>query len=617
MTSQWEGATVVEAHGDEPPAVDSWEPVTVPGRPTTFAGDDAVAYRLRFGDPRSASDQRVLLDFRGVYGRARIWLNGELLGEHDTYFQPAQFEFDPEPENELVVECHRPTDGFGGVYETDMVPDSLAVPGIWWGAHLRLRPPAFVTDLMINPRLTDEGAVIDTAVCVDAAEPVDEPVTLSLRPEGFRGGGAMERVHVDAAAGERVTVTRTLALRDPAYWWPRGYGDQHRYTVRAKFRDHERSRTTGVCPVRYDGGLWANGERVQARGVNVMPSDSPIADLERAAAANCNFVRVHAHVLPQSFYDAADEAGILVWQDLPLTGPQAVDPGRGQGLARTLSAEYDHHPSVALFGVHDDPVDPFPERLGSGRLARLRFRRRVSGTTFDRSTADTIASAFPEGATVFPVCGPPGSSPDAAHLYPGWNYGDADTVEWLLSTYPEFGTVVTEFGAGSLTERGENPVGLDRETHDAVVGGDGAGASQAAQSRTIKRVAEALRRSGTDILAAFCLRDVDAGGGMGIVSVDGTEKPAYDALADSFQPVVALLDGEPTGSVGVTVVNDSPAQVDGTFSWTAGDAGESIPVVVAPSAREPVGTVSIPAGADRLELVVEAGGTRYVNEYSL
>ncbi|WP_439025697.1 hypothetical protein [Haloarchaeobius sp. DT45] len=617
MTSQWEGGTGVEVHEDQPPTVDSWQPVTVPGRPTTFTGEDTVAYRLRFGDPRSARDQRTLFDFRGVYGRARFWLNGNLLGEHDTYFEPARFEFEPAPENELVVECHRPADGFGGVYESDLVPESVAVPGIWWGAHLRLRPPAFVTDLKVSPRLTDDGAVIDTAVCVDAAEPVDEPVTLTLRPEGFRGGGAMERVHVDADADERLTVTRTLELRDPSYWWPRGYGDQHRYTVRAKFRDHERSRTTGVCPVRYEGGLWANGERVQARGVNLLPSSSPVADIERAAAAGCNFLRAHAHVLPQSFYDAADEAGILVWQDLPLTGPGAVDTTRGQTLARTLVAEYDHHPSVALFGVHDDPVDPFPERLGSGRLARLKFRRRVSGTSFDRTTADTIASAFPDDATVFPVCGPPGTSPDAAHLYPGWDYGDPDTVEWLLSTYPEFGRVVTEFGAGSLTERGAFPVGLDRERHDAVVGDDGAGASQTAQARIVKRVAEALRLNGVDVLAAFCLRDVDAGGGMGLLGVDGTEKPAYAALADSFQPFVALLEGAPTGSVEVTVVNDSPARLDGTFSWAAGDAGESVPVVVPPSASEPVGTVSVPADADSLELVVDAGDRRSVNEYSL
>ncbi|WP_267642659.1 hydrolase [Haloarchaeobius amylolyticus] len=617
MPSQWEGGTVVTARDTEPPVVDEWAPVSVPGRPARFAGEDAVAYRLQFSDPRAARDQRTLLDFRGVYGRARFWLDGELLGEHDTYFDPARFEFEPGPENELIVECHRPTDGFGGVYETDMVPGELAVPGVWWGAHLRLRPPAFVTDLVVNPRLTDDGAVIDTAVCVDAAEPVDESVTLTLRPEGFRGGGTMERVQVDADAGERVTVTRTLELHDPSYWWPQGYGDQHRYTVRAKFRDHERTRTTGICPVRYEGGLWANGQRVQARGVNLLPSDSPRADLAAAAEAGFNLVRVHAHVLPQWFYDAADEAGLLVWQDLPLTGPAAVDPARGQALARTLTGEYDHHPSVAMFGVHDDPVESFPERLGTGRLARLRFRRRVSGTTFDRATADAIASAFPDDATVFPVCGPPGCSPDAAHLYPGWDYGDADTVDWLLAKYPEFGRVVTEFGAGSLTERGARPVGLDRERHDAVVGDDGAGASQATQARIVKRVAEALRIDGADVLAAFCLRDVASGGGMGVVAHDGTPKPAYDALADSFQPVVALCDGTPPGSVDVTVVNDTPDQLDGTFSWTAGEAGESVPVVVAPGAREPVGTVSVPADADTLELVVDGEGRRTVNRYSL
>ncbi|WP_435360840.1 hypothetical protein [Haloarchaeobius sp. DFWS5] len=620
MVSQWQGGVVAGGGADGPPSVESWEPVTVPGRAEQFADADAVAYRLRFGDPRSSPGQRALFDFRGVYGDARFWLNDELLGEHETYFDQALFEFEPASENELVVECRRPSDGFGGVYETDHVPAELAVPGIWWGAHLRLRPASYLVDLTVNPRVTDDGAVIDVAVSIDAGETLDESVTLSLRPQGFRGGGAMERARVEAAAGERITVTQTLDLRDPALWWPRGFGDQHRYTVRAKFRDHERTVTTGVCPVQYAGGLWANGERVRTRGVNLLPSEEPLADLKRAIEADCNLVRVHAHVLPQSFYDAADEAGVLVWQDLPLTGSETVDTGRGARLARTLTGQYDHHPSMALYGVHDDPLDPFPDQLGTGRLDRLRFKRRVSGTEVDRSGADDIAAAFPVDANVFPVCGAPGTDPDAAHLYPGWSYGDADAIDWLLETFPEFGRVVTEFGAGSLADPAAKPDGLDLRRHEAAVDSTDPAVSQARQARTIKRVAEALRLHGSDVAAAFCLRDLAPGGGMGLLEQDGTAKPAYRALADSFQPVAALAEGPVSGTVDVTVVNDTPQQVDGTFSWQvdgAGTAGESIPVVVAPGDGEPVGTVSIPDTADELSLVVESAYGLSENIYHL
>ncbi len=619
--------------GGGPPAVRSWEPVSVPGRPARFAGADAVAYRLQFADPRSTPAQRALLEFQGLYGHARVWLNGELLGSHRAYFEPARFEFEPAAENELVVECHRPADGFGGVYETDHVRDALAVPGIWWGVHLRLRPPAFLRDLVVNPRLTEDGGAIDVAVSVDAAEPVAEPVTLSLRPEGFRGGGAMEREQVEAGPGDRITVTRTLTLREPSLWWPRNHGDQHRYVVRAKFRDHEITTTTALRTVDYSadgdadgGGLRVNGKRVRARGVNLLPSDEPLADFDRVDEAGFTLARLHAHVAPPELYEAADEAGVLVWQDCPLSGSVRVDPERGRAVARTLASTVDHHPSVALFGVHDDPETPFDARMGGGRMDRLRFRRRVGGGTDARETAEHIAGALPADRPVFPVCGQPGIGPDAAHLYPGWTFGGPDAVDWLCATVPELARVVTEFGAGSLTESGAEPTGLDRDIHDTVVGSADPAVSQATQARTLKRVAETLRLQGADVLAGFCLRDADAGGGMGVLDVDGEAKPAYDALATSLRPVVPVLREVPTpGSrVEARLLNDAPAQVEGTVRWSfdgpqGGDSGAGDAVSVAAPAFDSVaaGEVAVPADATAIELALETGTTAVVNRYRL
>jgi beta-mannosidase len=629
MTSQWEGGRILaDTVGGGPPAVQSWEPVSVPGRPERFVGADAVAYRLQFADPRSTPAQRALIEFQGLYGHTRVWLNGELLGTHREYFAPARFEFEPAAENELVVECHRPEDGFGGVYETDHVRDALAVPGIWWGVHLRLRPPAFLRDLVVNPRLTDDGGAIDVAVSVDTAESVAEPVTLSLRPEGFRGGGAMEREQVEADPGDRITVTRTLTLREPSLWWPRNHGDQHRYVVRAKFRDHEITTTTALRTVDFGAGegLQVNGSRVRARGVNVLPSDDPLGDFERVDEAGFTLARLHAHVAPPELYEAADEAGVLVWQDCPLSGDVRVDPERGRTVARTLASTVDHHPSVALFGVHDDPETPFDARLSGGRMDRLRFRRRTGKGTDARGAAERIADALPADRPVFPVCGQPGTEPDAAHLYPGWTFGDADAVDWLCATVPELTRVVTEFGAGSLTESGAEPTGLDREIHDTVVGSADPALSQATQTRILKRVAETLRLQGADVLAGFCLRDAGVGGGMGILDVDGESKPAYDALATSLRPVVPVLREVPApGSrVEARLLNDAPAEVQGRVRWSfegpqAGDsdAGGSVSVTAPPFESVAAGAVSVPADASALELSLETGTTAVVNRYRL
>src|SRR3712207_3364479 len=63
-----------------------------------------MLYRCRFGYRLPLGDGMISLRFGGVYYSARVWLNGVLLGEHEGYFAP--FEFDvtgilADGENEL------------------------------------------------------------------------------------------------------------------------------------------------------------------------------------------------------------------------------------------------------------------------------------------------------------------------------------------------------------------------------------------------------------------------------------------------------------------------------------------------------------------------------------
>jgi len=621
MTGTWTAAAVDPSDDGGPPDAEEWVDVSVPGQPDRFVGESAVAYRLTFDDPRSDAAQRTLLDLRGLYAHARVWLNGDLLGEHDAYFVPFCREFDPRDRNELVVECRAPEDAFGGVERTDQLPDGAGVPGIRWGAHVRVRQPTFLDDLTVSPHVDGDEATIEASVAVDAAEAVDDYVTFSLRPEGFRGGGAMERAQVTADAGERTTVSREIRVRDPSWWWPADQGPQHRYTVRAKLGDASASATTGLRTVSYgDDGLRVNGRQVRARGLNVLPSTDPTGDVRRAADANANLLRAHAHVPPHDLHEAADEAGLLVWQDLPLTGDREFDPDRGRELAAALADEYGHHPSVSLYGVHDDPRAPFADPLGAGRTSRYRLRWRAWRTSYDRGPAEGVAEAFPEGTPTVPVAGPPGTDPDAAHLYPGWSYGEATDAEWLLDRYPSLGDIVGEYGAGALAtgSDGEGVPGFDRTTHDAAVGTDDADESGASQAATLKTVTETLRRRGTDAAAAFALRDAAPGAGMGVLAHDGAAKPAYEALTQSFEPVQAVLDEPPEpGAVGVTVVNDGPEAVEPTLSWAAGDAEGTAELSAAPGDRVDAGSARIPPDAEEVELLLALSDRTVYNEYYL
>ncbi|MFC7195132.1 hydrolase [Halosimplex aquaticum] len=574
MPTEWSGAAVDPGGGKPEPR--DWQDVDVPGRPAAFAGEDRVAYRTVFDDPRDTDDALALLELRGLYANAEVWLNDELVAESDAVFDPVRVPFEPDEENELVVECWAPEDRFGGIHDTDRIPASESVPGIWWGVDVTGQPDPFVVDVELSSRRTGDGATIDAAVEVYSSEPLDDRLTLTTKPAGDRRGrGMMDRASVSAAAGERAVAEHAIEVRDPSLWWPRGMGAQHRYEVRAKLDGAVRTETTGIATVEQtdEGGLRVNGEDVPVRGVALQ--DASVEDAERAVEVNANLVRAHAHALSEEVYEACDEAGLLVWQDLPLTGPGVFDIARGQELAGRLARTYAHHPSLAAVGIHDEPTETFVSRVGSGMLDRLRFRWRVWRSDYDRGAAEEVADAVPDELAVFPVVGEPGTDPDAAALYPGWDYGGVADLDWVTERY-DLGGVVGEFGAGSLpdgvdpTDEGFDAAGFDAGKHDAAVGSDDAEASQAYQAELVRGVAERLRTDDAPVVVANALRDAgDAG--MGVYARDGTPKDAADSLTTAFEPVQAFLVGASPGECDVVVANDAPESVSGRVSWTAGD----------------------------------------------
>ena len=90
----------------------------------------------------------------------------------------------------------------------------------------------------------------------------------------------------------------------------------------------ERRVRTAFREVRVREWRWSiNGEELFVMGTNLAPTralpatatpDELARDISLAREANLDLVRIHAHVARPELYDAADAAGLLVWQDLPL-----------------------------------------------------------------------------------------------------------------------------------------------------------------------------------------------------------------------------------------------------------------------------------------------------------
>ncbi len=131
-----------------------------------------------------------------------------------------------------------------------------------------------------------------------------------------------------------------LTVKSPLLWWPNGLGVQNLYKLTVTlYSDGEVEdtremnvglRTLTVCTDKDEYGnqfaFTVNGQKFFSMGANYVPTDSLVARIKDSdiknllsdcAKANFNTVRVWggAYYPPDSFYDACDELGLVVWQD--------------------------------------------------------------------------------------------------------------------------------------------------------------------------------------------------------------------------------------------------------------------------------------------------------------
>jgi hypothetical protein len=149
---------------------------------------------------------------------------------------------------------------------------------------------------------------------------------------------------VEIPAGEKITVSLPeFKIENPLLWWPNGMGEHPLYTIECSFVGSDGSisdkenfsfgiRETGT---RFDEKLRArifsvNGQDVFIKGGNWIASDALLrlsaqryeAEVKMHAEMNMNMIRVWGGSMTErpDFYDACDKYGLLVWQDLWISG---------------------------------------------------------------------------------------------------------------------------------------------------------------------------------------------------------------------------------------------------------------------------------------------------------
>lgn len=287
-------------------------------------------YAREFIPPTAWQGQRVWLNFGGAHPSAEVWLNGIHLGQNDLPFVPFGFDITNivrfDGPNDLVVRVHGHHREFGLAYNWQG-----NWSGLYRGVELTTTGPCWLERCLIHPDV--ESGSIDLSVQV-GGEWQGEPLTLRISAglAGKSSDSTAER-SLDVKVSESQAKV-AVPITSPRLWSP-DEPNLYRLDVALCEGDvvHDAlSERTGFVHLSTRGKHFLiNGEPYFLRGtgdfVSCPETGCPDVDRERwrrklhtLRAYGYNYVRCQSYVYPPEYFDAADEAGLLVQSEMGMLG---------------------------------------------------------------------------------------------------------------------------------------------------------------------------------------------------------------------------------------------------------------------------------------------------------
>ncbi len=469
------------------PADDDWARVQVPNNyglePTLSAHFGPVYYRRKLP---AFDAENVRLAFDAVDYLCDAWIGEQHLGRHEGYFAPFAFDVtgkvrdgstllvrvqDPfeelDPGELFIRHAKRVIKGTlkyhdsrpGGLPGrhtpgwTARLGQSLTTGGIT--ADLRLEGTGAVrVDAVFVTPLSVESGTVHVALVLSNCGKERVACTTTLRVESPSGGNSDAALEVDLAPGAN-RVDLRMTLEQAIAWWPRSHSDLgapalYQLDVEAHVdgaMSDVRGARFGLRTAKVDGDpkkLVVNGTPVFIQALNYIPRQH-FADVDEAyyqrdmaicADAHVNSLGVHGHVQCRPCYDAADHAGMLVFQDFALqwhydsgseSNPEFIDLARRQ--IADMAYTFYNHPSIVYWACHNEPTALFVP--GAPKDAKADFDNQVLDEELDEclSAIDTVRHVHRASGIG-----------DDLHLYDGsLNGGDVYGVRnhktWFVSEY--------------------------------------------------------------------------------------------------------------------------------------------------------------------------------------
>ncbi len=423
---------------------------------------------------RSRPNRRYLLYLEGANTKADVFLNGQRVGGHVGGYVGFTIDLtdylSPTGQNQLDI---RVDNG----YDPNLIPSQKSDFFIYGGLTRDLWLEDVPASYLSNVRISTPA--------VSAAE-ARTVATLDIQGEAPEAGSISGTI-VDPSTGEIVATGRTAIsgrgefsiafspVGTPALWSPE---NPHRYRV-----DLELVSTDGTVTDRHremigyrwyrfeeHGPFYLNGERLLLRGTHrheehagyggAMPDSLHRRDIEMMKEMGVNFLRLGHYPQDPSVYEACDELGIIVWDELPWCrggkGGEEWEANTERLLREQITQNY-NHPSVLFWSLGNEIywLPDFPG--GDDTLAMNTFLRKLNDVAHELDPHRlTAIRKYYAGAHLVDVFSP--------SIWSGWYAGVyknyEPTLEKQRPLYPRF--LHMEYGGSSHVGRHtETPIDGD------------------------------------------------------------------------------------------------------------------------------------------------------------
>jgi beta-galactosidase len=471
---------------------DTERPVTVPH---TWNSEDATDPTAEYErgrkvyhrqlEPLAEDTDRCLLHFEAANQRTIVRIDDKVVGTHDGGY--TAFTFDVTEylsENDSVSlevsvdNSHDPNipplsmdyTFFGGIYRPvwRVETGDVAIDGREYGSSGVLVDTPTVSEesatvrartTVTNHRTSCVSVEVNHRVVDDSGEPVAE----------FYASGS-----INPSDTQSFEMTSD-PIENPDLWSPEG---PHCYTVEStvtadgSVTDRIDS-PLGINWIESDdnGQIRVNGEPVELRGTNrhqdrpgrgnALSDEEHLEDFERIADLGTNFLRLAHYPQSETMLHAADDEGILLWEEIPVVNYVTTSAAHDENcltMLKEMIRQHYNHPSVAIWGLMNEILLHFAK----GYKEELTEEMVESALELAEELNELAHEEDPDRLTAMACHHDWGYEkygfvdvPDVLgwNLYQGWYLGKSKHIGGVLheklSARPTQPTIISEYGVGA------------------------------------------------------------------------------------------------------------------------------------------------------------------------